>query len=153
MYVLLFLFSLCRVWNMQHIACEQALCLGKGQKSLRRGKGKAESCKTNLWSRYSTLLSINCWFSVCKIVNVISFACEKGCKHQKKSCTILAGGELQSFNKQSRTQKIEEKKTNEKNLRYRVWLQPGTFTVPQRDYTLPLHHRGWLRNVGKKSSI
>ena len=33
LYVVLFLFSLCRVWNMQHIAYEQGLCLGKGQKS------------------------------------------------------------------------------------------------------------------------
>ena len=36
------------------------------------------------------------------------------CKHQKKSCTILAGGELQGFNKQSRTQKIEEEKNERK---------------------------------------
>ena len=33
-------FFSCRVWNMQHIACEQALCLGEGQKSWEEREGK-----------------------------------------------------------------------------------------------------------------
>ena len=41
-YVLLFFFFLCRVWNMQHIhvACEQVLCLGKGEKRWEEREGK-----------------------------------------------------------------------------------------------------------------
>ena len=74
---------------MQHIACEQAFCLGEGQKSWeeREGKGGRAFRQTFEAAIASSCLLIADLLSARLSINVVSCACKKGVRRQHLTFT------------------------------------------------------------------